>query len=114
MLLENFYEEVLEKLGVVAAEEAAHPADRAKVVSKYQEVHAEYAERELVPFFDDEDVPEKYVDPLSSIVAFRLTTKYAVSDKKYVRLGTAALEGDGVIVGFGQRRPVPRETAVYY
>lgn len=114
MLLEDFYEEVLEKLGVIAAEEAAQPADRAKVVTKYQEVHAEYSERELVPFFDDEDVPDKYVDPLSSIVAFRLTTKYPVPDKRYIRLGSAALEGDQTIVGFGQRRPVPRETAVFY
>ncbi len=114
MLLENFYEEVLEKLGVIAAQETATAADRSNVVTKYQEVHAEYAERELVPFFDDEEVPEKYVDPLSSIVAFRLTTKYSVSDKKYVRLGTASLQGDETIVGFGQRRSVPRETAIYY
>ena len=114
MLLEDFYKETLQKLGVIAQQEEAQPSDRLKVVTKYQEVHAEYSERELLPFFDDDDVEDKYVDPLSSIVAFRLTTKYAVSDKKYVRLGTAALEGDTTIVGFGQRRSVPRETAVYY
>ena len=114
MTLEDFYAEVLKKLGVLAAEEAPTASDRQEVVEKYQAVHAEYSRREIVPWFDDEDVPDWISDSFATLVAFRLTDKFSVSPQKKAELGVDADAALTTLIADGQRREVKDTKANYF
>ena len=114
MTLEDFYTEVLQKLGVLAAEESPSAADRLISKNKYEQVHAEFSRRDIVPWFDDEDVPNWASDAFSIIVASRLAKTFGLpADKR------AELKGDEVaaittIVADGQRRESRSNETIYY
>lgn len=104
MLLEDFYEEILKKLGTLAAEEPASPSDRLAAKEKYEALLEEYGRRDLITWFSDEDVPDWISDSFAAITAFRLTDKFSVSAEIYVKLENAAAAGETVLIGDGQRR----------
>ena len=114
MTLEDFYAEVLQKLGALAAEEAPSASDRDAAKDKYEQLHAEYSRRDLLPWFDDEDVPEWAADAFATIVANRLTNKFSVSQDTFVKLATELPGAITVIVGDGQYRQVPNVKATFY
>ena len=114
MILEDFYAEVLQKLGVLAAEESPSAADRLAAKSKYEHVHAEYSRRDLLPWFDDEDVPEWAADAFATIVASRLVNEFAVEQGRRLELKADAQIAVTTIVADGQRRESPEVDALYY
>ena len=114
MLLEDFYADVLHKLGVLAAEEAPEAADREKVVEKYGQMLEKWTRRDQPMWFDDEDVPDWIADSFSSMVAFSLTATFAVPDDKYLKLKMASDEGETQLIGDGQRRDSPAVETKYY
>ena len=113
MILEDFYEEVLRKVGVLAAEESPHAADTLEVSKKYEQIHAEYSRRDLVNWFDDEDVPDWISDGFASVVAYRLTTTFSVSLQKAAQLKLNSDEAVTLLVGDGQRRNPPQGQVEY-
>lgn len=113
MTLEDFYEEVLRKLGVLAAEEAPSAADRLTTKQKYEQVHAEYARRELIQWFDDDDVPGWIADGFASITAYRLAATFSTSLEKRAQLKFDSDEAVTVLVGDGQRRNPPQGQVEY-
>lgn len=114
MILENFYKEVLQKLGVLAAEESPSASDRLAAQNKYEQVHAEFSRREIVPWFDDDEVPDWIADGFAAIVADRLTSKFSVSDNDLIKIKTEAREGLTTLVADGQRRSPPASKPQYY
>lgn len=104
MTLEDFYEEVLKKLTVLASEESATASDRLSVKTKYEQVHAEYSRRNLVNWFDDEDVPDWIADSFATMVASRLANEFAVPDSTRLELKADAVTAEAVLIGDGQRR----------
>lgn len=114
MLLEDFYEDILKKLGVLAAEESPTASDRQEAVTKYGQVLAEYAERDLATWFDDEEVPDEVADGFAAMVALRLTDTFTVSSEKYARLVRAAMTGETQLISRGQRRELPPQEKDYY
>lgn len=114
MILEDFYKEVLSVLGVLAAEDEATASDRKSVVNKYQQVHAEYSRRDIIPWFDDEDVPDWASDAFAVIIADRLSSKFSLSQSDKDRLSGEALGAITTIIGDGQRRKTnPAEIEFY-
>lgn len=114
MNLEDFYSEVLQKLGVLAAEEAPSPSDRLAAKDKYEQVHAEFARRDLLPWFDDEDVPDWAADSFSTIVASRLVNEFSVPQDRRLEMKVDAQMATATIIGDGQRRQSPANKANYY
>lgn len=114
MTLEDFYADVLQKLGVLAAEESPSAADRLAVKNKYEAVHAEYSRREIIPWFDDEDVPDWASDPFATIVASRMVNEFSVEQGRRLELKADAMTALTTIVADGQRRESPEVDAVYY
>lgn len=114
MLLEDFYAEVLQKLGVLAAEEAPTAADRKAAKDKYKAVHAEYSRRTIIQWFDDEDVPDWASDPMATLVADRLSGEFSLPSDRRTELKFEAREALTTIVADGQRREPPDVNAQYY
>ncbi len=114
MTLEKFYAEVLKKLGVIAAEEAPVAADRLEVENKYIQVHAELSRREIIPWFDDEEVPDWASDAMSAVIADRLCSTFSVPQEKEIKIRVEAQEGLTTIIGDGQRRPPPERSSEFY
>ena len=114
MLLEDFYAEVLQKLGVLAAEEPPPASDRLAAKVKYEQVHAEFSRRELVPWFDDEDVPEWIADGFAALVASRLVSEFSLPQARRLELKVEALAGVDTLVADGQRRALSDAQASYY
>lgn len=114
MLLEDFYQEVLQKLGVLAAEESPTASDRAEVVQKHIQVHAELSRRDLLNFFDDEEVPDWVADALADVEADRLAMVFSLPLDKRVELRARADAGLTTIIGDGQRRETDNENPYYY
>ena len=114
MTLEEFYVEVLRKMNVLAAEEPISAADRDAVADKYVQLHAEYSRRELLPWFDDEDVPDWAADSFAVIVAARLAETFSLPQDRRLELKAGAIQADTVIVGDGQHRDPPDVPATYY
>lgn len=114
MTLEDFYAEVLQKLGVLAAEESPSASDRLAAKSKYEQVHAEHSRRELIPWFDDEDVPDWAADPFATIVASRLVNEFSVEQGRRLELKADAVGALTTIIADGQRREPPEVDATYY
>ena len=113
MILEDFYEEVLKKNGVLAAEESASASDRLEAKNKYEQVLAEYERRELITWFDDDDVPDWIADGFAAIVAYRLASKFSVPMDKRAQMKFDADMAETVLVGDGQRRLPPRGQVEY-
>ena len=115
MNLEDFYQEVGDKLNLIAAEEPLESGDRKVIADKYLGVHAEYSRRDLFPWFDDEDVPDWAADAVATIVASRLVTKFSVSQlRREQLLGVDLPEARDVIIGDGQNRNFDSEPVEYY
>lgn len=114
MLLEDFYAEVLQKLGVLAAEEAPSTADRLAVKAKYEAVHAEYSRRDIVPWFDDEDVPDWASDSFATLVASRLGNEFSVDAQRRMEIKVDAQLALTTIIADGQRRESPDVDSQYY
>ena len=114
MTLEDFYEEVLGKLKVLAAEESPSASDRAKVADKYDQLHAEYSRRDIIPWFVDEDVPDWASDSFATIVADRLSNQFSVPQTLAVQLKVDAQMAVTTIVADGQRRIPPDVKNTYY
>ena len=114
MTLEDFYAEVLQKLGVLAAEESPSASDRLSAKSKYEAVHAEYARRDLLPWFDDEEVPDWAADAFATIVASRLTYEFSLPQERRLELKADASMAIAVITGDGQRRESPDPEIEFY
>ena len=115
MNLEDFYQEVGDKLNLIAAEEPLEAGDRKVIADKYLGIHAEYSRRDLFPWFDDEDVPNWAADAVATIVASRLLTKFSVSEARRVQLLDRDLPlAQDVIVGDGQSRNFDSEPVEYY
>ncbi len=114
MTLEDFYAEVLQKLGVLAAEESPSASDRLAAKSKYEQVHAELSRREIIPWWDDEEVPDWAADPFATIVASRLTNEFSLEQGRRLELKADADMALTTIVADGQRRESPEVDAIYY
>jgi len=115
MILEDFYAEVLQKLGVLAAEESPHSADRLAVKTKYENVHARESRRDIgVNWFDDEDVPDWIADGFASVVAYELASKFSVSMDRRAQLKFDSDAGMTLLIADGQRRKPPVVTPEYY
>ena len=114
MQLEDFYKEILNKLKVKAPREPAHASDRLAAKEKYEQLFAEFERRDLITWFDDDDVPDWIANGFAAMVAFALTDTYAVPDEDYIKLRDAAARGETTLIGDGQRRQVPSENPEYY
>lgn len=114
MTLEDFYAEVLQKLGTLAAEEAPSASDRKASKEKYEQIHAEFSRRDLIQWFDDEDVPDWASDPMATIVADRLAPEFSLPDNRRIELKVAAREALDTIIADGQRRSPPDVAGTYY
>lgn len=114
MILEDFYVEVLQKLGVLAAEENPTASDRLAAKDKYEQVHAELERRDIINWFDDEDVPDWAADAFATIVADRLSSKFSLSSQAKVDLAGDAVGALTTIVADGQRREPPDCTTEFY
>jgi len=114
MILEDFYEEVLKKLGVLAAEESPSASDQLEAQNKYQQMHELYSERDLVTWFEDDEVPDWIADGFASMVAFRLTGTFSVGPEKYITLERAAGQGETDLIAHGQRRQMPTLKKTFY
>jgi len=114
MTLEDFYTEVLQKLGVLAAEESPTASDRLTVKNKYEQVHAEFSRRDIVPWFDDEDVPDWASDAFGTIVASRLAKTFGASPDKRMELKGDEVNAITTIVADGQRRDSKSNETIYY
>jgi len=104
MLLEDFYAEVLKELNVLAAEEAPTPSDRLAAKNRYEQVHAEYSVRDILPWLIAEAVPDKFAHNMAVIVADRLTNKFSVPQTRKSLLKTDAEDSLAAIISEGQRR----------
>lgn len=113
MLLEDFYAEVLKKLGVLAAEESPSPADRLASLEKYEQVYAELDRRDLLTWFDDEEVPDWAADSVAAITAYRLASTFSVSLDRRAQLKFDSDLGMTVLVADGQRRKPPQGLVEY-
>lgn len=86
MTLEDFYTTVLRKLKVVPPNGAALAEDRARVVDKYPLVHAMLLSEGLVEWSASEAIPDKFVMPLASIVAYQLVDDFSIPQEEVMRL----------------------------
>jgi hypothetical protein len=115
MILEDFYSEVLQKLGVLAAEESPSPSDRLAAKTKYEEKHAELSRRDIgVTWFDDEDIPDWIADSFASIVAYPLASKFSVSVERRAQLKFDADAGLTLLIADGQYREAPPTDVEFY
>ena len=114
MQLEDFYAEVLSKLGVLAAEEAPSAADRKAVEDKYTQIHAEYFRREIISWPDAVEVPDWAADAFATIVADRLQNKFSLSDQDSVFLRADAQMAQSMIVADGQNQEKAQTSDIYY
>jgi len=70
--------EVLEDIGVLAIGENASAEDNAKVLSKYKFIHAYLQKNDLLPFDDDDPIPEEYVQPLVFATGAAVSMAYGI------------------------------------
>lgn len=114
MTLEDFYAEVLHKLGVLAGEEAPSPSDRKTVKAKYEQVHAEYTKRQLTTWFDDEPVPDWVADAFATLVARRLVGPFSVPVKRRLEIKADAFAAESTVAGIEQRRVFDNEPPYFF
>lgn len=86
MTLEDFYTTVLRKLKVVPPNGTALAEDRARVVEVYPQVHAMLLSEGLVEWGVTEAIPDKFVLPLSSIVAYQLAESFSIPQEDVAKL----------------------------
>jgi hypothetical protein len=80
----ELYRDVLENLGVVAAEDNADASDVQVVAGRYATVHAVFV-KERLPIWGlaSDAIPEHAVMPLVDILSFRLARKFAQDPNAY-------------------------------
>ena len=86
MTLADFYTSVLRKLKVVPPNGTALQEDRQRVEEIYPQVHAMLLSEGLVEWGVTEDIPEKYVIPVTTIVAYQLVDAFSVPQEELVKL----------------------------
>jgi len=86
MTLADFYENVLRKLKVVPTNGAALSGDLARVESVYPQLHAMLLSEGLVEWGVAEDIPEKYVIPLTAIVAYQVADEFSIPQEDLAKL----------------------------
>lgn len=68
--------EVLEDIGVLAIGANPSAEDNAKALSKYKFVHAYFQANDLLPFDNDDPIPEEYVQAMVYATAEALKPSY--------------------------------------
>tara|TARA_R110000824_G_scaffold32872_2_gene105976 strand:+ start:5827 stop:6198 length:372 start_codon:yes stop_codon:yes gene_type:complete len=86
MTLVDFYTHVLRALKVVPPNGTALGEDIQRVKDVYPVVHAYLLERKLIDFAAADAVPNKYVIPLTKVVAYQLTDDFSVPDMILAKL----------------------------
>ena len=93
--------EVLKKLGVMAAGQAADPEDYAYVSEDLDGIVRTLAALEIAYIPDTTNVPSLWFAPLSDIIAGECATKFSVTPDDFLKLKRAGLglpppDGNGV------------------
>jgi hypothetical protein len=71
-----FITDVLQDIGIVSISDSESPEDNAKAILKYQLVHSMLQTDDLLPFDDDDAIPNEYVQPMLIATASALMPVY--------------------------------------
>lgn len=87
----------LRRLGVVGVGVTPTGAQDEDMKQAYSEVYAELEELNLTEWAEDEDVPTKFADTISNLVASKRLDEYGVSSERYQRIMSKAANSEAEI-----------------
>lgn len=77
----------LRRLGVLARGQTARAEDESEMSEAYAELYSMLDKKSLAVWGDvDDEVPDEYVDPIASLLAFSRVDEYSVPVQRYQRL----------------------------
>lgn len=82
-------DKALDRLGVLGTGQTSQSEDVERLTAAYNEVYAALSAKNLTTWDIDEQVPDEYVNPVVSMVAFARVDDYSVPDAKYQRITIA-------------------------
>lgn len=107
-------QKALRKLGVIGISQDLTGDQNAQATTAYNSVYDRLLSKNLVAWAKDDDIPDEYVEPVASIIAFELTNEYGVSDSRFQRLQYSALQAEPQLRMSIYPRYVPTTEAVDY
>lgn len=86
MTLQELYENALQRIGIIAAGEAASPEDLALVADKYEALYELLNAEELVRWSKTGNPPDAVDIPLTAMLAAHAAMEFSVPPEKYAQL----------------------------
>lgn len=86
MTLADFYKRVAQRLGVLPVAGTLSADDAEVIRQAYEDLIHELMEHDLAWWNDDEDVPDKYVDPLIGLTAAMLVDEFTIPEPRRSQL----------------------------
>lgn len=77
------------RLGILGEGETLPSYESADLDDSYTEIYAQLGALSLAVWDFDDEVPDEYVSPVVTMVAFNRIDDYSVSNDRYSRLGAA-------------------------